>query len=1313
MSLNDNNGSRLGPYEIVSEIGRGGMAKVYQAYHPRMDRYVALKVMKLAVTDDEQVRERFQREARLIARLEHPHILPVYDFDGSHDPPYIVMRYLEGGTLKDVLEERSLPPEEVVYLLQQVGSALDYAHRQGVIHRDIKPSNIMIDLEGNAFVTDFGIARVTSKQVADGSETGPGVTLGTPDYMSPEQIMGLETIDERSDVYSLGVMVFQLATGRLPFESDSSTVTMLMHLRDPAPSAWAMNSELPPEIDGVLQRAMAKEAHNRYPTIQAFSQEIARILGESKSTLPIQLREAAEVSHQLRIQAAEKRTGSSRSASQSTPTEQNKTITAVYADAAEYAEMIGLSGGPEAAHQAVNALWDAVIDQVTTHGGTVVNRSEHNLLALWGVESAREDDPEQAVRAGLAILTNLKEQAGPLFGPDEPLPIRIGINTGLALLKMSDQTGNYTASGATISLTNRLAENADGMVLISHNTFRQVQGIFEISQDVPVRLRRIGGGELIETYRVEAAKPRPFRLLPRFVEGIETRLIGRRAELEQLQKAYFNAIEESETQMVTLIGEPGLGKSRLLYEFATWTDLRPEMYFIFRGRGTSALTKQPYALWRDLLSFRFEIQDSDSAALVNAKLTQGVAKLIGPDDELSYLIGRLAGFESEESIYFDDDRQGVADRGRRAVTEFFRRLAAEDPVVMQIEDLHQADDASLDLLTEVVNSNPDLRLLVVGTARPSLYERRPAWGSGQENHVRIDLRSLDKRDSRDLVAEILQLVDEVPRDLRDLIVERAEGNPFYLEELIKMLIEDRVIQKLDRQRWTVEGSRIERLKVPRTLVGLLQARFDSLLYPEKLTLQRAAVAGRVFHDDALVAMDALDDTQVDNLAEVLANLIARGFIYPREISAFANSDEYIFAQAMQRDLILETLLQRQLVSYSRAMANWLATQSGERAGEYDVLIAKYYEQAGEPALAAGYLMNAATNAAGRGAMAEAIQLLDQGLNLVDPRAYPQEVLRIELTYGNLASFIGDYDQGTRLLHQALELARQIGDRLSEANALAILGRIAGLWRGDYETGLANLEAAMRIARELDDRPTLMFILRQLGNHASITGQSALAQNYLAESLALAREFDDKESAANALNSLGENTRGMGDFSLALAYYDEALGLLDKHTNPSLQAMLKLNRGFAFLALADYKQAWAAAAEALELTQEQGIDYLVGGCWQTLGGAAIGLGDLPAARENLTNALEIFYQMGNWPELLVTAMECARLEALEGKHEEAAAWVGMADEHPALSADGRYRANQVRDILRQALPEDTLTQWLAQGAEIEPEELIARFQAQGH
>jgi len=207
-------GTRLGPYVPVEEIAKGGMATIYRAYDPNVDRFVALKVLHRSIAGDPRSMERFQRESKLVIHLEHPHLLPIYDYSANHDPPYIVMRYLEGCTLSDVLDKVIPPLGEIAFMMRQIASALDYAHRQDVVHRDIKPSNILIDQDGNAFITDFGIARMMG--IADGlTITHPGFTIGTPGYMAPEQSMEHARVDHRADIYSLGVLLFRLVACRI------------------------------------------------------------------------------------------------------------------------------------------------------------------------------------------------------------------------------------------------------------------------------------------------------------------------------------------------------------------------------------------------------------------------------------------------------------------------------------------------------------------------------------------------------------------------------------------------------------------------------------------------------------------------------------------------------------------------------------------------------------------------------------------------------------------------------------------------------------------------------------------------------------------------------------------------------------------------------------------------------------------------------------------------------------------------------------------------------------------------------------------
>ncbi|MFP4322803.1 MAG: serine/threonine protein kinase [Anaerolineales bacterium] len=288
---------KIGPYEIIDEIGAGGMATVFRARQESMGRYVAIKVIHQGFALNDTAVERFQREARVIALLEHPHILPVYDYDGSHNPPYIVMRYLPTGTLKDVIQRSVLPLEDIAHVYRQLGSALDYAHRNGVVHRDIKPSNIMIDGDGNVFITDFGIARITEGE----DLTGTGMAVGTPGYMAPEQTMGTE-IDGRADIYSLGAVLFELVTNRSVYTADTPMALLLKHINDPVPSILTVDPSLSPELDAIVQKSLAKSPDDRYQSASELTQALLGLVQRPNAPALV-LREAAqETISQLQIQ---------------------------------------------------------------------------------------------------------------------------------------------------------------------------------------------------------------------------------------------------------------------------------------------------------------------------------------------------------------------------------------------------------------------------------------------------------------------------------------------------------------------------------------------------------------------------------------------------------------------------------------------------------------------------------------------------------------------------------------------------------------------------------------------------------------------------------------------------------------------------------------------------------------------------------------------------------------------------------------------------------------------------------------------------
>ncbi len=1315
------NESHLGPYELIEKLGDGGMATVFRARQPSMDREVAVKVIRSSLTHESGARERFQREARLIARLEHPHIVPVYDFDGSHEPPYIVMRYVKGSTLKDILQGRApaarLAIQDVLAFLRQAASALDYAHRQGVIHRDIKPSNMILDQDGNLFLMDFGIARFTEQASLKSS----GV-IGTPAYMAPEQAMGVGEVGPPADIYSFGVVTFELLAGKLPFEAETQMALAFKHLQDAPPKASQLNSDLPTAVDAVLERVLDKQPIQRFESASDFLLALETALG--LSNLPAAAPLLIDVSPQSRTAAGDFTTTS----------EQNKVVSVLYADAAEFAEIVNAAAGVENARAMLRELWAEAQQSILARQGRVVATGETDLMAIWGAETVREDDAEQAVHAALELQDLLRQVGQSYFVESEvePLPLRAAVNTGMALVSPPSrgQAGDgelpVKASGTALTLAQRLAENADGVVLITHPTYREVAGVFSIRPAGPLWVR--GLKEAMDTYLVMAVKARRFRVRQRGIEGLETRMIGREVQLKQMQNAWLDAIEERETQMITITGEAGIGKSRLLYEFTRWAELRPERVRFFQGRATPEMSSRPYALWRDILMFRFQILENDPAQVVHQKMEHGVAELLGrPELEMAHLMGYLAGFDFTDSPFIKGilaDPQQLSQRARQLALRFFTRLGADWPIVMVLEELHYADDASLDLIIDLATSQPDLPLALFGLGRPEFFERRPTWGAGQHTHKRITLGPLDRRDSRDLARELLQNAPDAPRPLRDFLVDRSEGNPLYMEELVKMLLDDRVIVKESELEWRVQPERLDDARVPPSLSGLLQARLDSLLYPERLTLQRAAVVGRVFYDSALQALDAADEPRdhLTDLPAILEQLAERGFIQRRELSAFAGSVEYMFTQSMLRDQIYAALLRRQVAVYHGALARWLS--ASERANEYLPRIAECYEKANEIQLAVDALCRAGRQALEHSAPREALQFFERALLLLPVSLTQDEAAAavasdrhgfdralILLSLGETRRMLGQISAAQVDLKSALELALHANQKPQIALILYHLSEISDL-QGDYPAVRAYLEQALTLARQLPEKGAgqslLAQILHGLGSAEWRAGNFEQAMGLTSECLELSRQLNIFSLELRALNMLGLIHFSSGDLEQARALYESGRQLAEKTGNRERLMSLLNNLGELDRTESQFQSALERYQQALAINDEIGNQYMGALLHFNLGLVALVSGETQQAKASFLDSLRQAHAMGAPPLVLAALIGLAWEKARDHDYPTALAWLGMAFNHPAADVDLHTDAEPLMAELRQSFPEEEIQGGMQRGHALNYDELVQKL-----
>lgn len=1277
-------GQHIHSYRIVKTLGEGGMGKVYLAQDTRLGRKVALKLLPASFTRDRERVQRFEQEARAASALNHPNILTIHEIGDDDGTRFIATEFIEGVTLREHLREHLRQGEmrlpEVLEVAIQVAAALAAAHAAKIVHRDIKPENIMVRPDGYVKVLDFGLAKPTRPEsaatrdrqsVADSRDsslggafvnTQPGMVLGTTAYMSPEQARGLET-DARTDIWSLGVVVYEMLAGRAPFTGPTNSDVMASVLqRDPAPLTQRAPA-LPSELERIVMKALAKDRDERYQTVKDLLIDLRRLKqrlefeAEMSRAAPPDQDDATAAADPLRP-ARHHNTPLHTTATTTTmahaSTEQLKQVTVLFADFYGFAALAETLDAEDVSEM-MRELWNRVDAVVMDHGGTVERHMGDQVMALWGVPIAREDDPEHAVRAALEMRREVDEfvranaqQAGGWTRESGSL-MRIGINTGAVLLSAVGTRGEFTATGGTVNVAHRLEQAAAvGSILVSHDTYRHVRGIFDVQELELMNVK--GHAEPVRTYVVERAKPRAFRLRTRGVEGVETHMVGRQSELARLRDALQTVVEDRETQVITIIGEAGLGKSRLLDQFSNEVELLPERVTVFNGRASQWTHGLPYALVRDVFSYRFEIQDSNPPPVAREKLERGMLEFFGDNEEArmrAHFIGHLIGLDFSGSPHLAGilhDAKQVRGRAFHYASQFFSTDARTSPTIIYLDDLHWADDGSLDFVDHLARTCGSVPLLILCFARPDLLERRPAWGEGLQTHARLSLAPLTKRESRQLVEEILRYAQSIPHALRELVVSAAEGNPFYVEELIKMLIDQKVIVPAADQ-WRVDASRLVEVRVPPTLTGVLQARLDALSVWEKTVLQRASVVGREFWDDVLeefarASGESGEAGEGDTVTTALESLRRKELIYRREASTFAGTGEYTFKHAILRSVTYENVLKRDRRKLHRETARWLTERSGGRVEDYAAVIAEHYERARETTLAAECYGRAGGQAHASYAPEAAIGFYRKALDFMrDAGATVAASLRTHATdwYGGLGEVLtmqARYDEALEAFTHMLTAAEQDGNLIAQAHAWNGLTAVKE-YQGDNRAALESARRAERLAREAGDgaaaQAELAVALNRQGLASHRLGDAAAVMKLGQQILALSETMTEgvRHARANGLRLLGVAHETSGRFAEGDECFEQSLALLRELGDRRNIGFMLNNLGVIAHLRGDYAAAVKRYEDALAIFREIGERTWELPTLGNLAGAQIGLEDYAAAEINLREAIAMTGPAGHF------------------------------------------------------------------------------------
>lgn len=906
--------------------------------------------------------------------------------------------------------------------------------------------------------------------------------------------------------------------------------------------------------------------------------------------------------------------------SATTPKQTRKQVTVFFADVSGFTSMSEEMDAEDVSNT-MNFVWSRLDSIVTKHGGKIDKHIGDAIMALWSVDKTREDDAEQAVHAALAMqreLVNIREIH------NIQLDIHVGINTGPVLFGSVGTIGELTAMGDAVNVASRLETSApSGGILISHTTYQLVKGIFDVVEQEPLIVK--GKTEPLQVYLVQRARPYVFHPSTRGIEGIETRMVGRDAELEKLKAILYTVSSKKEATLVSIVGEAGIGKTRLLFEFNKWLDITPDLVRYFKGRATEQTLGTPYALLRNLFAFRFQIKEDDALSTVWEKFEKGVAEYLPEDSEKkAHFLGAWVGYNFDDSPHvaaIRGDAQRLKNRGLLYLSQFFSAVAEKNTTIILLEDIHWADIPSLDAIVNVLKRRPRLPLLILSLARPPFFERKPDWGENIPVYVQIDLKTLLVEQSRQQVAQILQKAESAPTALHDLIVNQAEGNPFYAEELIKMLIDDGVIV-IDEEKWKINLDRLGKLDVPPTLVEVLQTRLDNLAPNDKKTLQRASIIGRIFWDRALSQIVSEDFPETSN---VLSSLQSKEFVLQRRSSTFTDMTEYVFKHAILYNVTYESVLKRVRGIYHKQAAQWLESVTAEnnRQQEYAAAIANHYRLAGENIAARNWYLIAGDHASAHFANQEALALYNQALTLT-PSEDNESRFNLLLAREKINDLLGNRDA------QADDLAEMQTLTAGDTRKL-IQYSLRRAWllaqNSEFDAVQAEVQSVLELNKTLKDKILQGEALNVLGNALTWQGKTEESIPPLREAITIMRDAQKYQKEAQCRRALASSLLGIRDYSAAkkeleisLANAIEQNDLLEQAEIFSLLGVIQMEQG-------DFVSAQETYQKSLARCREIGFQYGEGRALINLGNLHYFQGQVEKTLELYSLGIDIFQQLG--------------------------------------------------------------------------------------
>jgi class 3 adenylate cyclase len=824
------------------------------------------------------------------------------------------------------------------------------------------------------------------------------------------------------------------------------------------------------------------------------------------------------------------------------PTDERKVATVLFADLVG-STALGGSQDPERTRVMLDRFYDAMAEEIELVGGTVEKFVGDAVMAAFGAPTALEDHAERALHAALAMQRRLQE----LFG--EQLALRIGVNTGEVVVGRPRE-GSSFVTGDAVNVGARLEQAAGpGEILVGERTAAAVRGAFELAE--PVTLEAKGKPDGVVAQRLVRALS---LMRTRGVGGLRTVFVGREAELERLRDEYERAVAEGSARFVVVAGDAGVGKSRLIRELWAWLASQDTQPLQRTGRCLSYGHGTTYWPLAEILREHFELQEDD-----------------GPDVALERFgdyryLGLTLGLDVAGELHPLVARERLHD----SWAEFLQELVAERPAVVLVEDVHWAEDDLLDLLDSLV-AQVEGPLLLIATARPELLERRPAW-----HRYALPLEALRESTAGELLDGLVGA--ELPAQLRDAVVERAEGNPFFVEELLATLIDRGVLQRQNGG-WTC-AELPEGFEVPDTVQAVLAARIDLLPPAEKAALQAAAVIGRVFWTGPVYELVG-GAPDFDLLAE-------RDFVRRRAGSSIGGEREYAIKHALTREVAYASLPKAKRAQLHAAFALWVE-RSAEANDEHAPLLAHHFAEAVRPedldlawegreeeaaelrAKALRWSKRAAELAIGRYEIDEGLALLHRAVQL-EPDPIQQGKLWFEI--GRASALKYDGEGFVAAMEQAIEVGHDAGEVYVELGYQTV--QRAGMWkqRPKHELVAGWIDRAIELTEPGSPAGGKALVAKAIWTQDGVAA---------AEAYRLSLQLGDAELRSHSLAAIAEVQQLGGDLVGSCRHVDERMELLPELADPDQRAAALHESSLYYLGAGRVEDAFETAAQLGEVS----------------------------------------------------------------------------------------------------------------------------------